>query len=280
MSVFLAHQFAAFIDLISSIPPLTLQQIGMLIAGILIGIQGVVFGGSMFVSLPLFVYLVPGCTTGQYVGNLKLGSLLRSIASTTSTRNSVDWAYCLGMAWPFVLGTIMGAYLISTLIASYLLLLMVVAVLVAEFAERISKLEFWHDRDFFFIAAFAAGIYAGFLGVGLAYLLVALIRVNNPKDEDIIWVKIQARFIETITVIAAVCTHFVNGNIKIEIVFYWAIGTTLGGILGGRLLKRLVAIPPKAQLWIMRASYAMGIVGMVYLFAAPQNNLSTILSGK
>jgi len=272
--------FSGLHGIAQAIPALTLTQCLMLLAGVLVGIYGVVFGGSMFVSVPIFVALVPGCPPAQYVGSLKLGSLLRSIGSTISTWRSIDWVYCLAMAWPFVAGTVLGAsFLNKAASATFLIPLMIIAVVVCEFSEKISKLAFWSDRDFFFIASFAIGIYAGYWGIGMSFLLVALLRVNNPKDEDIFWVKIQARFIETTTVVAAVSTHLINGNIKLMLVFYWAIGTIVGGALGGWIMNRYKDITPRTQIWVLRASYLMGVVGVGYLTLAPRGHVSSVLFG-
>src|SRR3989338_10424510 len=82
-------------------------------AGFIIGVLSVIFGGGMFFSVPLMQILFPGITFGAIVGNVKVGSLFRSIGSTFSTRHEIEYRRNIEVIVIAFAGTILGAFLIS-----------------------------------------------------------------------------------------------------------------------------------------------------------------------
>ncbi len=59
-----------------------MEYLYLFIGGLLVGAIGVVFGGSAFLAIPLMQTLFPGFSFGDVLGNVRVGSLGRSLAST------------------------------------------------------------------------------------------------------------------------------------------------------------------------------------------------------
>lgn len=227
--------------------------------GFFVGVFAIVFGGSMFLSVPLFQYLFPEASIGQVVGNLKVGSVLRNVGSTLTTFRNINWAVCLNFAWPFVIGAILGVFVIKDLSQVWLLPMVVIAIVIAETADKLQRLKV--PREFYYLVAFGSGIYAGVLGIGIALLIVALMRVDFPEDKKIAWVKMQARFIELLIAIVALATHLYNQNIVFEMWFFWAIGSILGGLAGGGILSWMQReVSAAVQKAVLRTSYVFALV--------------------
>jgi uncharacterized membrane protein YfcA len=130
----------------------------LIIAGVFIGIWGVVIGASSFLSFPLFQLLLPWVPFGSIVGNSKVGSLFRGIGSTIQTRKDIEWGTCLKISIAPILGSVAGATVIAQLDQRWLLPAIIFAVFLAEFAPKISTsllwgqgfmLDFW-ERAFLF----------------------------------------------------------------------------------------------------------------------------------
>ena len=223
----------------------------------MIGVLSVVLGGGMFFSVPLLQWLFPGITFGAIVGNVKVGSLFRAIGSTYSTHEHVEYRRGLGISLLAFVGTVVGAILISHLDQSWLLPATVLAVVVAEFAPRASRLITGRT---FHLASFVTGLYAGTFGAGIGILLVALLRLKHPADADIAHVKVQARFVELILTVSAVATHWWAGNLIAAIWLPWAAGSIVGGIAGGMLLKRMMHLSGVAQKIVLRIAYTVAIL--------------------
>ena len=226
------------------------DAIWLLVMGVPISALGAITGGTMFLSLPLFGWVFSGAPVGVHVGNIKVGSLVRGVGTTISTRGSIDWDYCFRISWPFLLGTIIGARLLSEsdLDRFWLVIMVVVAMGLAETAPRLQNLP----RGTFKLGAFAVGLFGGYVGLGLSLLLVALIRIHQPKASDILWVTIQARFLETILCVAAVITHIISGNIVFKMWFYWTIASLIGGLIGGKVLTKFIKLSEKQQKLFLR----------------------------
>ena len=225
--------------------------------GVLLGVVGVVVGGTMFFSVPLFLWLFPEASFGALVGNLKVGSFFRGIGSTLSTFKQIQWKSSLLISVPPFLATILGASFIANLDQKWMLPAVIIAVILAELAPKIAHLV---SQKNFYIASSMTGVYAGVFGAGIGIILTALLRLKYPKDSDIALVKIQARFIEWVLVITAVVTHFLHKNLFLEIWLPWALGGLVGGVLGGLVLKKIGHASGHIQKLILRFSFALAIL--------------------
>jgi uncharacterized protein len=227
-------------------------------AGAILGVYAVVVGGGMFFSVPLFQFLLPTASVGQIVGSIKVGSATRGLASTWTTWHRVRLREGLLLAVPFVIGATIGAYLISGIDQRWMLPIVVSAIVVSELAPRLHRIL---DRTLYRAAALVAGVYGGVLGAGLGVLIVALLRVLIPDESRIMDVKIQARFIEFIMGLAAITVHFWAGNLVTNVWLPWALGSFVGGALGGLLLNRLINVPAPVQRFFLFAAYAAALAG-------------------
>ncbi len=226
-------------------------------AGVFVAVFGTIIGGSQFVAVPIFQILFPGASFGAIIGNFKVGSFFRGVGSTISTYKQIEWKQSFLLALPPMLVSIIGASFISKLDQKWLFPAIVFAVILAEmaprYAKRFSKHHFWG-------ASLFTGLYAGFLGAGIGVLLVALLRVTHPKDDQIAIVKIQARFVELLLVFSTIAAHFYHGNLLLKIWLPWSIGTFVGGVLGGEFLKKMIHFSGDSQKIILRVSFAVAIV--------------------
>ena len=235
-----------------------MSEVLLFLAGGVLGVYAVVLGGGMFFSVPLFQFLFPAAPVGQIVGNIRVGSAARGLASTWTTWRQVRVAEGLLLAIPFVVGATVGAYLISGIDQRWMLPIIVSAIVLSESASQLHRIL---HKGLHWLVALITGIYGGVLGAGLGVLIVAFLRVRTPADDHIVDVKIQARFIEFVMGIAAIVVHFLAGNLIAALWLPWAAGNLAGGALGGLLLKRLLAISARTQRLLLRAAYAVALIG-------------------
>jgi len=229
----------------------------LLVGGFLLGIFSVVMsGGGFFLSIPLFQWLFPAVSYGAIIGNLKLGSFFRGIGSTWENRKEIEFVPNMLWSIPLLIGTVLGASAIAQLDQRWILPVMVIAVLLAEFAPHITHLM---NKRSFYGASLFTGAYTGFLGAGSGLLIMALLRIKHPSDEKVGHIKIQSSFIEWFIGIVAVIVHFFHGNLLLELWLVWSIGSLIGGVVGAKLLRKLGKMPGNIQRWVLRASFVLAI---------------------
>ncbi|MDP2642896.1 MAG: TSUP family transporter [Candidatus Peregrinibacteria bacterium] len=226
-------------------------------SGILIGIIGVVFGGSMLLSIPLFQILFPTFSYGKILGNIQVGSLARGIASTVTTRKHLELKKIIPIIILFVLGSTSGSILIAKLDQKYLIIAIIIAIVLSELSPKIAHLINNKTR---YIASLLIGLYVGTIAAGSSIMLFALLRTVFPEEDQIVNAKIQARFIETLGIITVVITHIFYGNIIFPIWIFWAIGSFIGGLLGGIILKKSTKLTPKTQQIYIYCVYMIALI--------------------
>lgn len=232
------------------------QVLYLILGGFAVGVLSVMFGGGFFFSVPLMQWLFPAITFGAIIGNLKVGSIFRGVSSTWATRNEIHYSKCVSLSVLAIIGTLVGAMFVSHLSQAWLLPATILAVLLSEFAPRISSLI---SEKTFHVASFVTGVYAGIFGAGLGLILLALLRLKYTKDSDIAHVKIQARFVEFTLGIVAVLVHWGSGNLIAAIWVPWSVGSLLGGYVGGYLLRVMVKLSGHVQKVVLRASYILAV---------------------
>ncbi len=231
---------------------------GLLLLGawFFISIFAIVFGGSMFFSVPFIQWMFPGASFGTVVWNLKVGSFFRGIGSSYTTRHQIDYKKNFQVWVLAFIGTLVWASLISQLDQRWIFPAVVIAVLLAIFAPKIAKKI---NQKTFHIASFLTGIYAGVFWAGLWILLVALLRTCYTQDTEIALVKIQARFLEFTLVLSAVIAHMFHGNILMSIWLPWSIGALLGWAIWWKLLHSLWKLSGDTQKIVLYTSFALAI---------------------
>ncbi|MFC1616043.1 TSUP family transporter [Patescibacteria group bacterium] len=240
-----------------------MEYIVILIGGFIIGIIGVIFGGSMFLSLPFWQTMFPTISYGQVVGNIKVGSFFRGFASTLSTWKKINLKQNLIIIIPFVVSSIIGTMAIAKLDQNFLIYGVVGAIILSEISPKLAHLVNNKTRIIF---AILLGLYTGFIGAGISILLVALLRTIFPKNNQIVFVKIQARFIETTASLFVIMAHIYYGNIIFPLWLLWAGGMFAGGYLGGHILKKTLHISEKAQRIYLIIVYLIALLPFLIKF--------------
>lgn len=225
-------------------------------AGLVIGVFSVVAGGGMFFSMPFMQWLFPEVAFGVLVGNVKVGSLFRSFGSTFSTHPQIEYRRNLALSALLVPGTVVGSTFIAHLSQKWMFPAVVLAVFLTLAAPKIAHLI---TQKTFGLAAFVTGLYIGVFGAGSGLLLLALLRLKHKEDTEVAFVKIQARFVEMLTVVIAVATHALHGNIVAAIWIPWSAGALFGGYAGGRLLEKLGTLTGRAQMYILYLAFAISL---------------------
>ena len=90
----------------------TLTQLFLLfLFAIPIGIYAILFGGALFLSLPLFQILFPGALIGSIVGNIKIGRAFRNGMALYGGREALTFSFknTAKIALPLVVGTVIGS---------------------------------------------------------------------------------------------------------------------------------------------------------------------------
>lgn len=229
----------------------------LFLGGIAVGIMGVIFGASAFLSIPLVQILCPYLGYNEVLSNIRVGSLARSLMSTGSTRKHIKVKETLGILVPFALASITGLFMTINLSKDYLLYAIITAIIFSELSPRISHLITKKTR---FIFSIIAGMYHGMITAGSSVLTLGVIRTLYPKDEDIVHAKIQALFIEMTGTILLVAVHILHGDLIFPIWLAFALGSGIGGYIGGHLLIKTKKFTSKSQRIYIIAVYILAIL--------------------
>lgn len=197
------------------------------------------------------------------MGNLRVGSTVRGVASYYTTRKQVNLKNVILISPPLILGTIFGAKFISQINMSYGFIIILLAALTSEFVDKIKASL--NTKSFSF-AAFLLGVYYGIFGAGVGVLLVTLLKIKTPDDSKIAEVKSDVRAVELAMSSFAVITHFMSGNVISSLCVPWSLGALLGGYAGGKLLTKIGRLSGEIQKIILRVSYIFAVL-VVYFQA-------------
>ena len=233
-------------------------MLGLLVAAVPIGIFGVVFGGNLFLSLPLFQFMFPDMALGAIIGNVKPGSIVRNIASLAPLRHYVLVRSSVIFVLTLSLGSIVGATFISMLSASKFY---VIPVLIAGWCVMVSAptLGRYVSHLGFMVAAFCIGMYGGIFGAGISLLIAALIRLRHGGDSELLLVRANSLYLETILTFASVFIFLYQGLIDWWIASIWAIGSFVGGYLGGVITKHTGKLSPTVQKAMFHISFGIAL---------------------
>ncbi len=228
----------------------------LLLGGFFIGVFSVVIGGGMFFAIPLMQWLFPQASFGVLVGNIKLGSFFRSMGSTLSTHRQIEYRKNFALSVPAFAGTLVGTSMIAEIDQDWLLPAILLATAIVFTAPYLAQKI---TNRVFLWASFFTGFYAGIFGAGIGVILIALLRLRHPRDTDIGFVKIQARFVEWLLVITSLLAHFFHDNLVTGIWVPWSAGAIAGGYAGGILLKKMGALSGSVQKKILGFSCGFAI---------------------
>lgn len=228
----------------------------LITVGFLIGIMGVVVGGGLFFSTPFLQMMYPEASFGQIVGNHKVGGFFRSVGSTISTFRKIRVLENVKILTLLMIGSFIGVQIIADLDQKWILLAVLFAGFLTLYAPKIAERL---SHKVFYPACFLAGIYAGFFGAGSGLIMIAIMRLQYPADEEIAHVKIQTRFVQWMTIAVAVAAHYLHGNLLMEIWLPWSIGALAGGVVGGIFLNKMGALSGKTQKGILYVGLVLAV---------------------
>jgi len=236
---------------------ISIELLTVLLAGIPIGIFGVVFGGNMFLSFPLFQWLFPGMSVGAIVGNIKPCSVVRNVVALWPLRNEIDYRLVNSLLLPLGLGSIIGAAAITNLSQAFIIPILILGWLTFEFADRLSR--FLTPSRLWF-GATAVGAYGGIFGAGVSLILVSLLRLRDAEVKAMLHTRTDALYLETILTLISVGVFLSFGLIDWPIMLAWATGALLGGYLGGKLLTYTGTFSPQTQKRVVTVAFVIAIV--------------------
>lgn len=239
-----------------------MDAIIFVILGLVVGVWGSVIGGSLFFGIPALQWLRPELSFTQAIGNLKVGSVTRSVGTILATLKEIQWKIVFTLGIPMALGSVVGVFFINQakdLALGFILL----GILLTEGGKWITKKEFKPSPATFYVGAFLLGIYAGIIGAGIGIITVMVLRLKYTDDSQIGELKVQARASELLAAIVTVTTHYLHGNIFFYIAVPYAIGAFIGGYIGGNFLKEMMNLSKTTQKRILYASYIFAIVVQV-----------------
>lgn len=226
-------------------------------AGVAVNTYAILVGGAMFLSIPLFQLVFPHAAVGQLIGTIKVGSLARGASAVAVTLRKVDLRdHVAEILIPLLVGTLVASYFISGISQLWVLPAVLMAIAVSENAKRLSKV---FSRKLFQAFAVGTGLYGGAIGAGVITMIMALLRIKLPLDEDIAQVRIDANAIEFAMNVVAVLVLWGVGGLSGYVWVPWAAGSAVGGFLGGRLLNRMTTARTKYQRVLLIAVYVLAV---------------------
>jgi len=228
-----------------------LEIITLFSAAIVIGVFAVLFGGTLFLSFPLFQLFFPTLPLASIVGCIKFGSVIRNAAAVLPHWRSVETQH-LWLIAPLGFGSLVGAYAITGFTQAVIPAVLITGWLLSEYAGniKISQRLFW-------ITAFIIGVYGGIFGAGILLLIIALMQLKAP---GIVNARFTALTLEMAISAISVAIFIWQGFIVWHIALIWAAGGIVGGLIGGRIIVRTGKLNPKWQQWLIRAAFLFALV--------------------
>lgn len=228
----------------------------LFLGGIPIGMYAFMIGGAMFLSIPFFQLLFPEFTMGALLGNIRIGSAIRTISGSWSLRKHIHYKASVKTVIPLCIGALLGAFGVASISQSFVLPAILVAIVLSENAKWISD----HlSQKHIFLITLLLGIFGGILGAGIGLILLALSRIQIPDDTKIVDVRANAVFMELFLHWFAVIAFFIQGVMMPEIWVPWAAGSFTGGLIGGTLVQYTGKLPARGQRILLRIVFVFAI---------------------
>lgn len=219
-------------------------------AAVVIGIFAVVFGGTLFLSLPLFQVLFPELALASMIGSIKFGSIWRNAAAVFQRRAEIDLSV-LRLLTPLLVGSIAGAIAVTEMTRVVVPAVLAVGFLLSEYSKRIRLSE-----RFFFLGSLLIGFYGGIFGAGILLLIIALLQVRMTS---IVYARTNALMLEMLLGVGAVGVFIYGGFIDWSIALWWTAGGVVGGYLGGIIIGRTGKLSPATQQWLVRGAFLLAL---------------------
>jgi uncharacterized membrane protein YfcA len=239
----------------------------ILVAGVAAGVANGIAGGGSFFSFPVLLALGYPALTANVSSTVGiLPSYVPGIAGFR-VRLAERRAELVALAPSCVAGSLVGTALLLTgssaqfrQVVPWLIGVATVAFAAQPLVVRVlSNPAAQHRAHRIALQAgtFAIAVYGGYFGAGLGIMLLALFGLTLPDDLGTLS-GLRSALSLVITAVAAV-VFIVRGHLAWEVVVYLWIGTSVGGILGTGVVKRVA--PPVLRAIIV----VIGIVTTIRL---------------
>ncbi|UZR98945.1 sulfite exporter TauE/SafE family protein [Chondrinema litorale] len=208
--------------------------------GIAAGFLNVVAGGGSLLTLPLLIFM--GLPPAMANGTNRVAILLQNVFAINKFRRSgiVDFQYSIYLGLAAIPGAVLGGFLaldikgeIFNRVLSIIMLVVGLIIVFGSPKKRTTSIIINEKKNIWIgiIVFFFIGVYGGFIHAGVGFFMIfALDKIHSFSMAKINSIKVIVAFIYTLAVLII---FIFNELIHWQIGFALAIGTSLGGWLGG-----------------------------------------------
>lgn len=222
----------------------------LFVSAIAIGVFAVVFGGTLFLSLPLFQILFPEMSLAALIGNIKLGSIVRNATALIPLWQHVSTTI-LPLGVVLLTGSLAGALFVTSVTPLWIPIVLTLGWFISERATHLNI-----PTSVTWLIALGIGFYGGVLGAGIMLLLVALLQTKY----ELLVARANAVALELAISCVAVLVFVAFDLINWPVAAIWATGGIIGGYVGGALLARSGTFTPNAQHWLLRIAFLIALL--------------------
>jgi len=231
------------IDLLDHFELYSWQIISLLIiAGFLVGFINTIAGSGTVITYSLFMML--GLPANIANGTIRLGVVMQTlVAGLNFKRNKfLDLKKGLILAFPVVIGSILGAQIAATINEDVFEIILVVVLVIMLFSLFFNPKKWLEDQKhliqkkttwgqiFIFLLI---GLYGGFIHIGVGIILLSAIVLIAGYD------LVKANAIKILIVFLyspfALAVFMLNGHVEYGIGLIAAIGNVFGGLVGSNM---------------------------------------------
>ena len=238
------------------------------LVGSLVSFCNAVAGGGSILSLPLLLFF--GADVAHANGTNRLAVLMGLAGSTIKFRREgmLEEKNLLYFALPALLGSIAGTFVVldikgSTfrIILAFVVLLIVVFIFKKDSLQKERNLDRLPQgvRSFLkYAIVFFAGLYGGFIQVGLGYILIFIFSLTFRED------LVRTNAMKVLTALFVIATSVVifilNGTVMYVLAISMGCGNFVGGYLGSHFQIRF------GIRWVQWFLLVVGVVIALKLF--------------
>ena len=227
--------------------------------GVLVGFINLVSAGGSLIALPTLIFLGLPPTVAN--GTNRIGILIQNFLGMYQfhKKGLINWKLNLILAIPAVIGSIFGAkYAIELSDDAFnnILAIVMIVLLVLIFLkpQRYLKLDenSWlvkHKLPVLIVIFIFIGFYGGFIQAGVGFLIIIFLTL---LDKEMLLVEMHSvkTVVVTIYLLVSTFVFIYNGQINWSYAIVLALGSGVGGWIGGRfavqvsekLLKTVLAV--------------------------------------
>jgi uncharacterized protein len=230
--------------------------------GMAVSFCNAIAGGGSMLSLPMLLFF--GADV-DYANGTNRFAVLLGLGGTLSKFNKEGYLKdrsILLFGIPALLGSVTGTYLVLDLDEGYFRIILALVILfVTIFIFNKNKLSQHSLFETFspaggmavkFIAVFIAGLYGGFVQVGLGYVLIFFYTIAFGKD--LVSTNAMKAITALFVIISSVVMFMYNGTVSYVLGMVMGMGNFLGGYLGSLYQIRY------GEKWVQRFLLVMGVV--------------------